>query len=198
MDIKSIFEFISFVNKSTIVKRGVVLPSREGFESDGEHCYQLSLLCWYLVDLYQLPLNKELVLEYALCHDLVEAYAGDTDVYKSTAEFLASKRARENEALKNIQAQFENQTNICNLIKEYEEKRNDEARLVYLMDKILPVINTFLAKDNYYIENRVSYEKWKNWLLSKIEEAKFENIEINNFLKQIIIFFEENKKDFFK
>lgn len=44
-------------------------------ENDTEHSYNLTITAWYSAQ--QFPkLDKDLIIRYALVHDIVEAYAG--------------------------------------------------------------------------------------------------------------------------
>jgi 5'-deoxynucleotidase YfbR-like HD superfamily hydrolase len=56
---------------------------------------QLAMLAWYLADSNGLSLDKNLLLRYALVHDFVEVYAGDTPVYsKNQQDHDTKKRTR--------------------------------------------------------------------------------------------------------
>jgi 5'-deoxynucleotidase YfbR-like HD superfamily hydrolase len=80
------------------------------------------------------------VSQYALVHDLVEAYAGDTTVWASVEEH-ASKVEREEKALKLIEERFgERFPWVDQTIKKYELFDEPESCFVYALDKIIPYI----------------------------------------------------------
>lgn len=80
------------------------------------------------------------VSQYALVHDLVEAYAGDTTIWASVEEH-ASKAEREEEALRLIEERFGRRFPwIDQTIKKYELFDEPESCFVYALDKIIPYI----------------------------------------------------------
>ncbi|MDR0369175.1 MAG: HD domain-containing protein [Candidatus Peribacteria bacterium] len=72
------FDFISMTQKLAEVKRSQHYQESETLENDLEHGYQLTMFARLVVDYLQFPLQKNLVIKYALVHDIVEVYAGDT------------------------------------------------------------------------------------------------------------------------
>ena len=86
-----------------------------------------------------LPLDKGKVLQLALTHDLVETYAGDT-YFHSDAEKHAAQKEREAEATKRIAQEFADFPTLQASIHEYEERKTEEARFVYAMDKLVPLL----------------------------------------------------------
>ncbi len=86
MNIHSILDFTKLLNKFRAVKRIVFTVGEGEPENDAEHSYQLAMLSWYIISAENLKLDKNLVIKYALVHDLVEVYAGDTYFYRSDKE----------------------------------------------------------------------------------------------------------------
>jgi len=179
-------------------QRAVKIKGKDGFESNAEHSYQLALVCWYLIDAYNLKLNRQIVFEYALAHDLVEVYAGDTDPHKHSKEFIASKEIREKAAFEKIEKEFSGFKKLLQTIEQYEKKTDEESRFVYLIDKIMPVINTYLAGDSYYKENSVSFDKWKNWLNKKRSGVSFNEESTNKLLDELVDFLKSNQEKVFE
>lgn len=193
MKIPELFKFISFLHQSVNVKRSTKIKGRGSFENNAEHSYQLALIAWYFIDYYKMDLNKELVLKYALAHDLVEAYAGDTDPHIHRKEFRASKQEREHKAQEKIKKEFSGFGGLTNTIENYEKRKDPEAQLVYALDKLTPVINTYLAGDAYYQKQGVSFDGWKQWLRDKIESAGLDDPVLEDLLNKVIQFFQETK-----
>lgn len=70
-------------------------PAAEKPESDIEHSYSLSMLCWFLAPQFpQLDVGK--LLQLCLAHDVVEAYCGDTFSFDKQA--VAEQQDRERQA----------------------------------------------------------------------------------------------------
>lgn len=198
MEIDKLLEFFKFLHKATNIKRTVKLQGRDELENNAEHSFQLALLCWYLVDHFNITLNRELIFKYALSHDLVEIYAGDTDPFIHTKEFIGSKSEREEQAMRKIEGQFAEFEDLIKTIKEYEEKDDDEARFVYIVDKIAPSINTYLSADTYYKDNDVTLEKELDWFKKKQGRITITQPELQEIIDTWKGFLKKYEKDIFK
>jgi len=115
-------------------------------ESDTDHTVMLGLIGvalarrWFAGDL-----DAGLVAQYALVHDLVEVYAGDTPTLRITEEGRRAKREREEAAYLQIAERFAmSLPSLATTIAEYELLRTPEARFVKALDKILPKITHVL------------------------------------------------------
>jgi 5'-deoxynucleotidase YfbR-like HD superfamily hydrolase len=145
-----------------------VLRYREGhIENDAEHSYQLAIVSWSANHQYNLRLDDEKILKYALVHDLVEIYAGDTDAF-GDAKKLAAKHDKEVKALKQLQKNYHNFPEIVEATKTYEQRQELETRLVNIFDKVIADENIYQSKDDYYLRMNVTYEQWKERILMKI------------------------------
>ena len=198
MEFKEFLNYVRFLNSFTAIKRTVKVTGESRLESNSEHSYQLALVGWYVSEKLDLGLNKNLIFEYALVHDLVEVYAGDTDPYNHTRDFIDSKEDREREAQEKIKKEFPDFPGLSDAIQRYETHADNEAKFLYLLDKILPVTNTYLSKDSYYFRSGVSYEQWEKHLNNKRLGIRFDETAFQNFLEQVISFFKDVDKGFFK
>lgn len=198
MEFDKLLKFFEFLHKATIVQRTVKLQGRDILENNAEHSFQLALLCWYLIDYFKLRLNKELIFQYCLAHDLVEIYAGDTDPHRHSQDFIASKEKREKHALEKIKKQFPEFNSLTEIIEQYEKKNDNESDFVYIVDKIAPSINTFLANDTYYKENNVSLKKELDWFKSKKNKIDINQSELNLIIQTWKDFLKAHKKEIFK
>lgn len=115
-------------------------------ESDTDHTVMLGLIaCAVAAELYP-DMDFGLVAQYALVHDLVEVYAGDTPTLRMpTADAKAEKQRREHEAYERIDAEFADTLPwLPDMILRYEELGDQEARFVKAVDKILPKVTHLL------------------------------------------------------
>src|SRR4029453_9603994 len=87
-------------------------------------------------------LDLGLIAQYALVHDLVEVYAGDTPtLHPLSGAEKARKRQREHHAYQRIAAQFDAALPwLADRISGYEALVCPEARYVKALDKLLPKI----------------------------------------------------------
>jgi 5'-deoxynucleotidase YfbR-like HD superfamily hydrolase len=117
-----------------------VQPELDRFENDAEHSFLLATLGCALARELDSSLDLGKVSHYALVHDLVEVHAGDTTIW-SSAEKLASKAAREADALGVIERRFGKTFPwISQTIEAYERLDDAESCFLYALDKIVPYL----------------------------------------------------------
>jgi 5'-deoxynucleotidase YfbR-like HD superfamily hydrolase len=139
-DISRLIELQRLALQFQAIERHVCYTSDEldRAENDVEHSYALALVAWFLCEHFT-ELDRDTVMRYALAHDLVEVYAGDTSVF-ADGEKLASKAEREAQALMQLSNEWPDFPDLLSCISEYEARANDEAKFVYSLDKIMPII----------------------------------------------------------
>lgn len=115
-------------------------------ESDTDHTVMLGLIACALADQHFPSLNVGLIAQYALVHDLVEVYAGDTPTLRMpSADAKAEKQQREHDAYLRIKKEFVKTLPwLPILIGGYEARATPEARFVKALDKLLPKITHIL------------------------------------------------------
>lgn len=141
--LRKLFNFVDFLYKFRNVERAVAIKDSNRPENDLEHSAQLAYVAWYMLTTHEHTLDLGLVLRYALVHDLVEVYAGDTVVYDE--EHKKSKVEREQKALEQIRREFPEASELTDLIDAYETRNDRESRFVYALDKLMPAVNNYLS-----------------------------------------------------
>ena len=154
--LEKILEFSRLLNKFRLEKRVVRVNGEDRQENDVEHSYQLAMLTWFLIDSGKLKLDRDLAVSYALVHDLVEVYAGDTYIYTKDLKHKESKDEREADAAKRIASEFPEFGELHKLIENYEHREDPESRFVYALDKIQPIINIYLDGGHNWRERSVT------------------------------------------
>ena len=111
-------------------------------ESDSDHTVMLGWIAPALAHrLYYGRLNVGLVAQYALVHDAVEVFAGDTPTLRITGQGRADKAERERAAADEWELRFSDRLPwITGVIRYYEAQLDREARFVRAVDKCLPKI----------------------------------------------------------
>jgi putative hydrolase of HD superfamily len=153
-------DFVKFTEEFRAVARYEGSKLGKKVETSNEHSYQVAMVAWFLIEQDNLKLNKELCLMYALAHDLVEIYAEDTFIFDKKKK--VSKHAREKEALVKIKKRFSNFKNLIKIIQNYEKKKDEESKFIFILDKLLPPVQI-------YLENRKMWHKKKVSLLKQLE-----------------------------
>ncbi|HEV2929626.1 MAG TPA: HD domain-containing protein [Propionibacteriaceae bacterium] len=130
-------------------------------ESDTDHTVMLGLIACALAPQVRGDLDVGLVAQYALVHDLVEVYAGDTNTLRLLdADAKADKDRREQLAYLRIAEEFAmSMPWLVTTIADYEGRRTPEARYVKALDKLLPKITHILNDLAVIRQQGMSYEE---------------------------------------
>jgi putative hydrolase of HD superfamily len=142
--LQRLIEFNELLNQFAAIERIVHIKRHDEYvlESDTEHSYNLAMSAWFLAGYFP-ELDKDKVIRTALVHDLVEVYAGDTYVFADQSQ-LDSKKEREALALKRLTAEWTDFAEYIAELTAYEERLSAEAKFVYALDKIMPIIQIYL------------------------------------------------------
>lgn len=148
-------------------------------ENDVEHSFGLAITCWYLHSRIAPSLDISKILKYALSHDIVEIHAGDTYIFDTEA--LLTKEKRERQAIELLKTDWSDFQELTEYTEGYADKRSEEAKFVYAVDKILPVIMVELGlKDrsweSYAITLDMYTENKKTILRSDIVAPYYEKL----------------------
>jgi putative hydrolase of HD superfamily len=186
-----LIDFIEFTHEFQEVVRVARPPFRQRFENDAEHSYQLAMVAWFLIEQDKLKLDRELCFMYALSHDLVEVYAGDTYTFDNNHSL--SKQKREKEALKKIKKRFSSFKTLAKILENYEKKKDEESKFIYTLDKLIPPIQIYLEKGKLWHEKNLSFDDILENKNHKIALFKRTNEYWLELLKEL----EKNKKRYF-
>ena len=127
------------IRRATKLKDGVT-P-----ESDTDHTVMIGLLACALASESGERFDIGKVAIFALMHDLVETYAGDTDTFGGlTTDRKLDKEQRESRALERIKNEFDSTFPwISKTIEEYESLESPEARFIKTLDKTTPKVTRY-------------------------------------------------------
>lgn len=155
------------VNRVTLHEDGV-RP-----ESDTDHTVMLSVCACSLAQKLYPNLDLGKVAQFAIVHDLVEAYANDTDSFGITEQAKEEKDKREEEALFKIKEKFDNIFPwIGNEIEEYESLSLIEARFVKTVDKLMSKITHILNNGQYFKNRNLNEETMVGYYDKMVNTAK--------------------------
>ncbi len=192
-DITRINSFVELLHTFQKVERIINVPGSDRWENDVEHSYLLAMTAWYLIDALGMTLDIGKTLRYALAHDLVEVYAGDTYAYTKNEALKASKHERERKAQMRIEKEFPEFPTLHDAIGAYEEKQDEEARFIYALDKLIPVITVFLQNGRTWKEADVAWDEVMDHKRSRIGDAPY----IRDLFEQIVALMEHDKQKYF-
>lgn len=159
MELSTLLQFTRFTHNFQQVKRSIYATGEDRMENDAEHSYQLALVAWYIISAKKIDLNIDLVIKYAIAHDLVETYAGDTPNFGAGVEMKKDKAVREAQALERLHSEFPECKEIFDLIEQYEERKDNESKFVYALDKLISPLNIYLDQGASWFKNNVTIEE---------------------------------------
>lgn len=159
--------FVRFIHKFQAVKRKILVTGENRDENDLEHVGQIALVAWYIVSTQKIKLNLDLVIKYALAHDLVEVYAGDTYFYSGTDPKI--KQQKERKALEKIKKEFSEFSDLGEIIEAYEAKIDLESKFIYALDKLVPAMNIYLDGGKSWRRDKVSLKILIEGKVSKVK-----------------------------
>jgi len=180
-DLDRLIEFHKFLLNFRNIERVVHLEHAGKIikENDVEHSYFLAMMAWYLASFFP-KLDRDLLIRTALVHDLVEVYAGDTYIYADEA-VLSTKQKREKEAAEKIVNEWPDFPQMNKLIEDYEVKKTDEAKFIYALDKIMPIILNLISGGVTWKTMDISLEKLHKNKKDKVAVSK----EVNDYYEEI-------------
>ncbi len=158
------------VNRVTRHEDGIRL------ESDTDHTVMVSVCACALAHKLYPDLDLGKVAQFAIVHDLVEAYALDTDSFGITVEQKKEKDTREHDAFLRIEREFSGAYPwISQMIEKYELLDTKEARFVKTVDKLMSKITHILNDGAYFkLKGMDADTMWHNYQsMVKIAEEKY-------------------------
>lgn len=138
--VDDIMQVAGVIEKFMDIKRATTRHGRE--ETDGEHTLRLQFIAVAYAAQYHPELDVGKVAQYALVHDLIEVYAGDVNSLTASAEAIGRKALIEKLALDRLADELSDTwPYLIDLVLQYEELADSEARFVKCFDKCDPSLS---------------------------------------------------------
>lgn len=186
--IKDLKDIVDLSYKFAEIERDMLYPNRERPENDAEHTFQLALVAWHIMEKDKLPLDQETVFKIALAHDLVEVHAGDVPLWGKNGH--DEKDSREKEAISVLERDFPKNKEMIDAIREYKERKSDEAIFVYAVDKLVPFIQQLNTGGAIWKKHGVTLEM----VLDKLGEHSKLCPALTKYFEEGIEYFKENRE----
>ncbi|MES2953373.1 MAG: HD domain-containing protein [Patescibacteria group bacterium] len=155
MNLDSLLRFVALTHEFQKIERKLYVAGLSRKENDVEHSYQLALLAWYVVSTQKISLDVDKVIRYAMVHDFVEVFAGDTFFFGERS----GKEEREREAALRLQKEYPEFSELHEWIAAYESKADPESLFVYALDKVVPILNIYLDGGRTWKEHGITFEQ---------------------------------------
>lgn len=128
------------------IERAATHEDGKRHETDTDHTVMLGIVACAFADILEPALDRGAIAQFALIHDLVEVYSGDTKTIVINHHELNNKALREKKAHQRIKKEFGAVYPwIHATIEAYESLATPEARFVKTLDKAMPAISYALT-----------------------------------------------------
>lgn len=153
-------------------------------ENVAEHCFLLAKVAVLLADAYYPDLDHGKIALYAMVHDDVEAYVGDTSTDPTANVDYQAKHDRELHALEQLSADYRPFSDAyIHYVTSYEEQTVPEARFVRMVDKVVVATQAYFD-DGAVIKDKYTYDQF---VAFQLERAKVWGDEYPEFTEVISI-----------
>jgi 5'-deoxynucleotidase YfbR-like HD superfamily hydrolase len=110
----------------------------------------------------------------------LEVHAGDTYIYADQS-VIDTKKEREHAALKQLEQEWPDFPDMLNNIKEYEDKTSEEAKFVYALDKIMPMMLIYIGEGYTWQKENITHKRLHQVKRHKVAASK----EVNEYYKEL-------------
>ncbi len=162
------------------VERVTRIPGTPQRENDIDHSYTLAMMAWFLAPYFP-HLNRDMLIRMSLIHDLTEIHAGDTFVF-AEHEHLSTKGQREAEALAKLAADWPDFPEMAELLEHYEHRDTEEAKFVYALDKVMPIIISVIGGGRDFQDYDVTLELMHEQKRDKVSVSP----EVNEYYNELL------------
>lgn len=175
--IEQISDFLLELDKLKAVNRRTYINGGERVENSAEHSWHLAMACWAFAELLQDDFDLLKLIQLALIHDLGEIDAGDTFLYGSTR---SNAHVEERVCVNRLSSHRGN--TIPNLVDAWEEQESGaskEARLLKVIDRLLPFLHNITSEGRAWRDNGIT----KSQVLDAHQFIEHESEEIHTWFR---------------
>ena len=150
-------DFLLELDALKTINRRSYINTGERLENSAEHSWHLAMACWTFSEYLQEEFDVEKLLKLALVHDLGEIDAGDTFLYSADRSEAPDK---EREGVARLASHNGNSiTNLLNLWDEQEYGNSKEAKLLKVLDRLLPLLLNLASEGKTWRENGITKQQ---------------------------------------
>ena len=146
----NIIDYFLELDALKLINRRTYINGGERVENSAEHSWHLAMACWSISRSLRLDLSEEKLLKLALVHDLGEIDAGDTFLYSSERNSAHTAERKCVERLENHQGN--GVSNLSELWEKQETGNSIEAKLLKVVDRLLPFLHNLSSKGKTWQE----------------------------------------------
>lgn len=174
-EITQISDFLLQLDALKSVNRRTYINSGERLENSAEHSWHLAVACWVFAEQQKDDFDVLKLVKLALIHDIGEIDAGDTFLY---SEKRNTAHVEERKCIEELASHSGNSIDdIVDLWEEQEAGESKEARLLKVVDRLLPFLHNMSSEGRAWKENGIQ----KTQVLKMHKFIEKENPEIHNW-----------------
>jgi putative hydrolase of HD superfamily len=174
--VTQISDFLLQLDALKSVNRRTYINGGERVENSAEHSWHLAMACWAFTEQLDSDYDVLKLIKLALIHDLGEIDAGDTFLYSTDRN---NAHLEERKCVERIASHPGN--TIANLIELWEEQEtgsSKEARLLKVIDRLLPFLHNITSGGQAWKDNGIH----KSQVLKMHQFIEQEDLEIYTWL----------------
>jgi 5'-deoxynucleotidase YfbR-like HD superfamily hydrolase len=141
-------------------------------ETNTQHSFALALVAYEFAKQNAPELDANMVLRYALVHDLSELVTGDVSSLHLSNEEHEQKRIRDLQAAEILAKRMDYAPHIAADVKGYESTSDEESKFVYWFDKCMQIPGHFLDDGNNLhnlgMKTQSQIKQWRVRTLKKL------------------------------
>lgn len=151
--ISGISDFLLQLDPLKSVNRRTYINGGERVENSAEHSWHLAMACWAFAELLENDFDTAKLIKLALIHDLGEMEAGDTFLYSKNR---STAHIEERKCVEKISTHPGNPIgDIVELWDEQETGDSAEARLLKVIDRLLPFLHNISSEGRAWRDNGI-------------------------------------------
>lgn len=181
--VSKLSDFLLQLDALKSVNRRSYINGGERVENSAEHSWHLAMACWAFAEILQEDYDVPKLIQLALVHDLGEIDAGDTFLYSQDRNDAPIK---ERKCIEKLAAHSGNSIgNMVELWEEQEVGKSKEAKLLKVIDRLLPFLHNITSEGRAWKDNKIHRDQVLemhqfienespeiyDWFLSKVEYA---------------------------
>lgn len=151
--VSHIADFLLGLDALKSVNRRTYINGGERVENSAEHSWHLAMACWAFAELLEDEFDLTRLFKLALVHDLGEIGAGDTFLY---SQDRGTAHLAERKCIAEIAGHPGNPIgDLVELWDEQEIGNSKEARLLKVIDRLLPFLHNMSSEGRAWRDNGI-------------------------------------------
>ncbi len=160
MKLENALKFLEEIDQLKDTYRQCLVMSGKREENTAEHSFSLAMAVMSLSSFSNEEIDVAKTVKMALCHDIVEAYAGDKFHYHK--DEVVGLEEKETQSLEKILSVLGEESELAKEVRslwhEFEGGLTAESRFLRGIDRFLPMYHNYKTKGHSWMKHKVTKE----------------------------------------